>query len=64
MTVVGANFPRDAQAAAVDFGPGVRVDQVVRAEADSVVVRVTVDAKAPVGARDLFVAGASLTGRI
>jgi quinohemoprotein amine dehydrogenase len=60
VTVVGANFPRDAQASGVDFGPGVRVDQVVRADADSIVVRVAVDAKAPVGARDLFVAGASL----
>jgi quinohemoprotein amine dehydrogenase len=60
VTVVGANFPRDAQASAVDFGPGVQVEQVVRADADSVVVRVTVDPKAPVGARDLFVAGASL----
>ena len=62
VTIVGANFPRDAQSSVVDFGPGVRVDQVVRADADSVVVRVTVDAKAPVGARDLFVAGASLKG--
>jgi quinohemoprotein amine dehydrogenase len=60
VTVVGANLPRDAQASAVDFGPGVRVEQVLRADADSVVVRVAVDAKAPVGARDLFVAGASL----
>ena len=60
VTVVGANFPSGAQAAAVDFGPGVRVDQVVRADADSIVVRVSVDAKAPVGARDLFVGGASL----
>jgi quinohemoprotein amine dehydrogenase len=60
VTVVGANFPRDAQASAIDFGPGVQVEQVVRADADSVVVRVTVDPKAPVGARDLFVAGASL----
>ena len=60
VTVVGANLPRDAQSAALDFGPGVRVDQIVRADADSIVARVSVDAKAPVGARDLFVAGASL----
>ena len=60
VTVVGANLPRDAQASAVDFGPGVRVDQVVRADGDSIVARVSVDAKAPVGARDLFVGGASL----
>jgi quinohemoprotein amine dehydrogenase len=60
VTIVGANLPRDAQGAVVDFGPGVRVEQVVSAGADSIVARVTVDAKAPVGARDLFVGGASL----
>jgi len=60
VTIVGANLPGDAQGAVVDFGPGVRVEQVVSAAPDSIVARVTVDAKAPVGARDLFVAGASL----
>ena len=60
VTVVGANLPRDVQAAALDFGPGVHVDNVVRADGDSIVARVAVDAKAPVGQRDLFVAGASL----
>lgn len=62
VTVAGANLPRDVPAGALDFGPGVRVEQVVRADADSIVVRVSVDAKAPVGARDLFLAGASLRG--
>jgi quinohemoprotein amine dehydrogenase len=60
VTLLGANFPRDVQPAAVDLGPGVRVERVVRADADSIVVRVAVDDKASVGARDLFVAGASL----
>ncbi|HTK50822.1 MAG TPA: quinohemoprotein amine dehydrogenase subunit alpha [Gemmatimonadaceae bacterium] len=60
VTVVGANLPRDVQAAALDFGPGVHVDNVVRADGDSIVARVAVDAKAPVGERDLFLAGASL----
>ena len=60
VTVVGVNLPRDAQPAALDFGPGVRVDQVMRADGDSIVARVAVDPKASVGARDLFVAGASL----
>jgi quinohemoprotein amine dehydrogenase len=60
VTVVGANLPRDARPAALDFGPGVHVDQIVRAEADSIVARVSVDPKAAVGARDLFAGGASL----
>jgi quinohemoprotein amine dehydrogenase len=60
VTLLGANLPRDVQPAAVDLGPGVRVERVVRADADSIVVRVAVDEKASVGARDLFVAGASL----
>lgn len=57
VTVLGANLPRDA---ALDFGPGVRVEQIVRADGDSIVARVTVDPKAATGARDLFVGGASL----
>jgi quinohemoprotein amine dehydrogenase len=60
VTLLGANLPRDVQPAAVDLGPGVRVERVVRADADSIVVRVAVDEKASVGARDLLVAGASL----
>jgi quinohemoprotein amine dehydrogenase len=60
VTVLGANLPRDVASSALDFGPGVSVEQVVRADGDSIVARVTVDPKAAVGARDLFVAGASL----
>jgi len=60
VTVLGANLPRDVAAAAIDFGPGVKVDRVVRATADSVTVRVSVDSSAQVGVRDLFAAGASL----
>jgi quinohemoprotein amine dehydrogenase len=62
VTVTGSNLPRDAQGAVLDFGPGVRVERVVRADGDSVVVRVAVDSAAPIGARDLFVAGAALRG--
>lgn len=62
VTVTGANLPRDAQPGTVDFGPGVRVERVVRADPDSIVVRVAVDSAAPVGARDLFLAGAALRG--
>jgi quinohemoprotein amine dehydrogenase len=60
VTILGANLPRDIAPTAVDFGPGVRVDRVVRASPDSVTVHVTVDADAPVGARDLFAGGAPL----
>ena len=59
IAIVGANFPR-LTAGAVDFGPGIRVERLVRATADSIVVRVVVDEKAAMGARDLFVGGASL----
>ena len=62
ITVMGANLPRDAQGAAVDFGPGVRVERVVRADGDSLVLRVAVDSATPIGARDLFLAGAALRG--
>jgi quinohemoprotein amine dehydrogenase len=60
VTLTGANLPRDLQPGAVDFGPGVRVERVVRSDGDSVVVRVAVDSGAPVGMRDLFLAGAAL----
>jgi quinohemoprotein amine dehydrogenase len=60
LTILGANFPRDVQASAVDLGPGVRVERVVRSTPDSITVRVSVDSAATIGARDLFVAGASL----
>lgn len=60
LTIFGANLPRDARALALNFGPGVRVDRVVRALADSVTVVVSVDSSAAIGLRDLFVAGTSL----
>lgn len=60
VTIFGANFPRSVAAAAIDFGPGVTVDQVVRQGLDSITVRVNVDSMAQNGARDLFAAGASL----
>ena len=60
LTIFGANFPKVVLAPAVDLGPGVHVDRVVRATPDSLTVRVSVDSAATIGARDLFVAGASL----
>ena len=60
LTVFGANLPNSAQGLALDLGPGVRVERVVRATPDSVSVRVTVDSNAAIGLRDVFVAGTSL----
>jgi quinohemoprotein amine dehydrogenase len=62
VTITGANLPRQPQTSAIDFGPGVRVERVVRAMPDELTVRVRVDSAAQIGARDLFVAGASLRG--
>ena len=64
LTVAGANFPRDVQASAVDLGPGVRVERVVRSTPDSITIRVNVDSAATTGLRDLYVAGASLRAGI
>ena len=64
VTVFGSNLPRSASASAVDFGPGVTVDRVVRSTGDEIVVRVRVDSSAGAGARDLFVGGASLRGAV
>ena len=60
VTIFGANLPRNLAATAIDFGPGVSVERVVRQSPDSVTVRVNVNAAAETGARDLFAAGASL----
>jgi quinohemoprotein amine dehydrogenase len=60
LTIFGANLPRDLQASAIDFGPGIKVDRVVRANPDSITVRVSVDSATAVGARDLYAAGSWL----
>jgi len=60
VTIFGANFPRAMTPAAIDFGPGVTVAQIVRATPDSITVRVNVDSAAAVGKRDLYAAGAPL----
>jgi len=59
VTIVGANFPAKLPATAIDLGPGVHVASVVKATADSITLKVDVDSGAAIGARDLFVAGAS-----
>ena len=60
VTIFGANLPRNVAPTAIDFGPGVTVERVVRATADSVTVRVNVDSTAAIGKRDLYAAGAPL----
>lgn len=60
VTVFGANLSRTLATTAVDFGPGVTVERVLRATPDSVTLRVDVDSTAPIGKRDLFAGGASL----
>jgi quinohemoprotein amine dehydrogenase len=59
VTIFGANLPTGGDPA-IDFGPGITVERVVRAVPDSITVRVTVDSAATLGNRDLFVAGASM----
>lgn len=60
VTILGANLPSNLTPTSIDFGPGVRLERVLRAGGDSISVLVRVDSGARVGARDLFVAGASL----
>lgn len=60
VVIVGANLPPNVSAAQVDFGPGVRVERVVRSTAEELAVRVRVDSAANIGERDVFAAGASL----
>jgi quinohemoprotein amine dehydrogenase len=60
VTIFGANLPKTVANTAVDFGPGVTIERVVRSTPDSITVRVNIDSAAAVGKRDLYVAGASL----
>lgn len=62
LTIFGANLPAKILPAAIDLGPGVKVARVMKATADSIVLKVDVDSAAAIGARDIFVAGASRRG--
>jgi quinohemoprotein amine dehydrogenase len=57
--VHGANLKASLAPADVDLGRGVRVTRVLGASAETATLEVEVDADAPVGPRDVFVAGAS-----
>ncbi|HJU75380.1 MAG TPA: quinohemoprotein amine dehydrogenase subunit alpha [Gemmatimonadaceae bacterium] len=60
ITIVGANLPPNVSSGQIDFGPGVRIERVLRSSAEEVHVRVVVDTTAVIGERDVFVAGAAL----
>ncbi len=62
--VHGANLPSDVATAAFDFGPGVVVLSATASSSNLFTLRLTVDADAALGARDLYVDGVSLTEAI
>ena len=64
IAIHGANLPAGITPAALDFGPGVRVERVVLASPEVVTVLVSADTSARVGVRDLYAAGTSLRGAI
>jgi quinohemoprotein amine dehydrogenase len=59
LAIFGTNFPPSLSPAAIDLGPGVRVASIARSTPDSIMLKVDVDSSAAIGARDVFVAGAS-----
>jgi quinohemoprotein amine dehydrogenase len=64
VTVYGAGFAGDVDAADFDFGPGVEVTRVARAAPDRMTLELSVSAEAAAGQRDLFVGTASLGGAL
>ncbi len=59
LKIYGANFPAGLRPQDVDLGPGVTVSRIVSVTAEVATAAVDVAANASLGARDLFVAGAS-----
>jgi len=62
ITIYGANLPASLAPSAIDFGRGVSVTRVVAATPQVVKVEVDVAKDAPVGPRDVLVAGAARPG--
>ncbi|MBV8818499.1 MAG: quinohemoprotein amine dehydrogenase subunit alpha, partial [Acidobacteriaceae bacterium] len=60
VAIHGINLPADLTAAAIDFGRGVKIAKVVSSSGTMAKVEVDVAADAPVGRRDVFVAGVSI----
>lgn len=59
VAIFGANFPSSVDAAAVDFGSGIRVTKAVAASAGRIDAEVAVDADAKPGPRPVSVLGAT-----
>jgi quinohemoprotein amine dehydrogenase len=57
VTIFGANLPSSIRAEEIGLGPGVRIVRVVSARADQIALELDIAGTAPVGARDLSVAG-------
>jgi quinohemoprotein amine dehydrogenase len=55
--IFGANLPTGAKVEDLGFGQGVKVARIVSARADELAIELDVAADAPIGARDLSVAG-------
>ena len=64
VNIYGTNFPANLSAAAIDFGRGVRVQNVLNAAPSDVRVEVEVAKDAPIGPRDVSVEGAVLAGAV
>ena len=60
--IYGSNLPANVTASAIDFGRGVAVQRVLNAAANLVRVEVNVAKDAPIGPRDVSVAGVVLPG--
>jgi quinohemoprotein amine dehydrogenase len=60
LTVYGLNLPATLRPADIDLGPGITVTAVSNVTADEATVTVDVAPTAAIGARDAFVAGATL----
>lgn len=56
--IYGANLPENVKPEDVGFGQGVKVTRIVSARADEIAVEVDVAPTAPIGPRDVSVAGA------
>ena len=56
--IYGANLPANVKPEDVGFGQGVKVARIVSSKPDEIVVEVDVAANAPIGPRDVSVAGA------
>jgi quinohemoprotein amine dehydrogenase len=60
--IYGINLPAALQASDLDLGPGVTVTRVSNVTADEATITVDVAAGAPIGGRDLFIAGSRAKG--